>query len=189
MLVLFVLAGLPVCAQSQAERNKLQASHFLRDVWFAGKAEDAVKYVAPEVIVNDARRGLGLRENPKTQQQQVWRWCVERGDCAASEVVSQVAEGDLVATYWIVRWSPKRFWEGLLAGALGKSSVERRAMSVFRFDDDGKIVEISILRDDLGILTDQGYANFLVVVIFALGGALGMSLMWVLIRRTRRHAA
>lgn len=189
VLCTFVLMALSAAAQDQVERNKALASHFLQDVWFTGKAEEAVKYVATEVIVNDARRGLGLRENARTQQHQIWRWCVEKGDCAASEVVAQVAQGDLVATYWILRWSPKRLWEGLLAGALGRSPVERRAMSIFRFDESGKIVEISNLRDDLGILTDQGYVNLLVVVIFALGGALGMSLMWVLIRRTRRHAA
>lgn len=183
-----LLLALGMHAETPVDRNKQLARRFLDNVWFAGKAEEAAKYIAPEVIVNDPRRGLGLRESPETQARQARQWCVESGDCAASEIVAQVAEGDRVSTYWVLRWNPKGTWAGLLAGTLGQSPVERRAVSLFRFDESGRIVEMSSLRDDLGILTDQGYVNLLIVIVFALGGALGMCLMWLL-RRMVRHAA
>ena len=175
-------------AAERAERNKAAARRYFEEMLFRGKPELAAGLVAPEYISNDQRRGKGVTVHLQSLQQTVQDWCGTGGDCTKSEIVSMVADGDQVATYVMFRQEPKGTLRALMAAVLGDVPLERPAINMMRFNDQGKIVEMSLMRDDLGILADQGYVNLVLVFVFALGGALGMSLMYLLARVRRRRA-
>lgn len=170
------------------ERNKAAARRYFEEMLFRGKPELAAELVAPQYVSNDQRRGNGVNMPLESLQQTVREWCGAGGDCTKSEIVSMVADGDRVATYLIFRQEPKGTLRALMAAALGDVPLARPAINMMRFNEQGKIVEMSLMRDDLGILADQGYVNLVLVFVFALGGALGMSLMYLLARVRRRRA-
>lgn len=185
-----VLIATPAYPQdsSAAQRNKQIARDFYEKVWFHGDAEAASRYFAPTYRINDPGRGFGLTEHARTQIDIARQWCRDRGDCRSSQIVSQVAEGDTVATYWVLRLQPQGTFARPIATLFGRVPLERRIVNIMRFNADGRIIETSNLRDDFGMLADLGYINLAILSLFALGGAFGMALMWFTIRFTRRRA-
>jgi hypothetical protein len=96
-----------------------------------------------------------------------------------------VAEGDQVVTVWVLRARPKTRVAGWLAKGLGSGQVERRVVTVLRFAE-GRIVEMTMQRDDWGVYGDLGLINGGAVFLYGMGGVTGLVLMWVLGRRLRR---
>ena len=186
MRALLLLCALPLMAQEAPEpdHNKALARSYFAESWFRGNPEAVRRFLAPSYQVFDPRGREGAMEGPEVQVNIIRRWCVDNGDCSGSRILYQVAEGDRVLTAWTFRQRQKRLFTKVLAGALGRDPVERPMLSIFRIRD-GRIVEMTSLRDDLGIYADLGLLNFAVLMLWALGGASGMGLMWWIGRKTR----
>jgi hypothetical protein len=184
-----LLAAIPILAagaDETAERNKAGARRFFEQGWFVGKPEAVGDLIAGSVKVHDPREAKSVvNETASRQLETLSQWCGVNGDCTQSEIRFQIAEGDRVLTYWVFRQTPKRLLGGIVQRLFGRVPSERRMATVFRFEQ-GRIVEIWGMRDDLGLYSDLGLLNLTIVAIFALGGAFGMIVMWVLWRMTRR---
>ncbi len=177
-----------VCvAQGLEESNKAAARRFLEQAWMGGKPEAALELFAPKYKSFDPRGEMGVEADAIKQVDVARQWCVVNGDCSKSEIILQAAEGDLVTTYWVLRQKQKRLFSTALARVLGRDPLERRMVNIFRFKD-GRVVETYNQRDDLGIYSDLGLVNFAILVLWALGGAAGMGLTWLMTRVSRRRA-
>lgn len=185
-----ILAAIPLLAahaQDAIESNKAQARFYLEQGWFQGKPELVQGLVAAQVRVHDPSGDESVRaKSPARHLESLASWCMINGDCTESEILFQIAEGDKVLTYWIFRHVPKRLLGGVVQRVFGRVPTERRMATVFRFDR-GQIVEIWGLRDDLGLYSDLGMLNLSMLLVFALGGAFGMFLMWMLWRTARKR--
>lgn len=181
------MAAIPILAAGAdevAERNKADARRYLEQGWFEGRPDAVKSLVAENVKVHDPRASEAVTfESSARQLETLSNWCVMNGDCSRSEIRFQVAEADLVLTYWVFRQTPKRLLGGLVQRVFGRVPAERRMATVFRFDQ-GRIAEVWGMRDDLGLYSDLGLLNVTIVAIFALGGAFGMFMMWFLWRMT-----
>jgi hypothetical protein len=187
--VLFLLAipFIAAAADDVAERNKADARRYLEQGWFQGKPEAVKTLMAERVRVHDPRSSDASEETSGRQLQTLVNWCNLNGDCQGSEILFQIAEGDKVLTYWIFRQTPKRLLGGLVQRIFGRVPAERRMATVFRFEE-GLITEVWGMRDDLGLYSDLGLLNVSILSVFALGGAAGLFLMWILWRMTRQGA-
>jgi predicted SnoaL-like aldol condensation-catalyzing enzyme len=182
---LLALLPLSLFASEEQERNKALARRFYEEAWFKGNPQAAVEIFAPRYKVFDPRGRMGVLEPASAQADIARRWCVDNGDCSKSEIVWQMADGDRVATYWIFRQMPRKPLLRLLGLFFGQVPIERRIINVFRFDN-GRIVEMTNQRDDLGIYADMGVINTGIVALFALGGAMGIGLVWLINKIVRR---
>lgn len=184
-----LLAAIPILAagaDETAERNKADARRFFEQGWFLGKPEAVKDLIADSVAVHDPRGEKSVvRETASRQLESLSQWCRNNGDCTKSEIRLQMAERDTVLTYWVFRQTPKRLVGGIVQRLFGRVPSERRMATIFRFEQ-GRIVEIWGMRDDLGLYSDLGLLNLTILAIFALGGAFGMFMMWVLWRMTRK---
>ena len=182
---LLALLVFPLFAAEEQDRNQALARRYFEEAWMKGNAAVAAEIFAPKYKSFDPRGRMGAEESSDVQVNIVRQWCAEGGDCSGSEIVWQMAEGDRVATYWILRYRPKKFPATLIASIFGRVPMERRVLSVFRFEN-GRVTETVNQRDDLGIYADFGIYSAGAVTVFALGGALGMFLMWFIRRPVRR---
>lgn len=182
---LLALTILPLFSAEEQERNKALARRYYEEAWIKGKAAVAGEIFAPKYRTFDPRGQMGAEESSDIQVNIVRQWCSEGGDCSQSEILWQVAEGDRVATYWVLRYRPKKFPATAIASIFGRVPMERRIINVFRFEN-GRVAETVNQRDDLGVYADFGIFSAGAVTVFALGGALGMFLMWFIRRPVRQ---
>lgn len=125
------------------ERNKETARQFYQDLWFTNNTDMYSEYVAESYIVHDIGPAKGVTE-PAITQKQIADVFHGFGDLTG-EIDYQIAEGDKVATRWFVKLDPTEEAE-----ALGMTPVDGVAIiNVFRFNDEGKIVEIWNHRHDV----------------------------------------
>lgn len=187
MLLLAAIPLLAATAQDATEHNKAQARLYLEQGWFQGKPELVQGLVAAQVRVHDpgGDERMGTKSSAR-HLESLASWCMINGDCTESEILFQIAEDDKVLTYWVFRHAPKRLLGGVVQRIFGRVPTERRMATVFRFEQ-GQIVEVWGLRDDLGLYADLGMLNLSMLLIFALGGAFGMFMMWVLWRMVRKR--
>lgn len=135
---------------SVEERNKQIARGFYEDLWFSDNTDAYADYVAEEYVVHD----IGDRKNvtePAVEQKNTADLFHGFGDLSG-EIDWQMADGDMVATRWTVSLdaSPE-------AQAMGMTSVEDvPIINVFRFNDEGKIVEIWNHRHDVDLPRPDG---------------------------------
>ena len=125
------------------ERNKETARQFYQDLWFTDNTDMYSEFVADSYIVHDIGPAKGVTEPAITQKEiaDVFHsfWAL------TGEIDYQIAEGDKVATRWFVKLDPTEEAE-----ALGMTPVDGVAIiNVFRFNEDGKIVEIWNHRHDV----------------------------------------
>lgn len=179
--MVFLLA-LPVLAQPGPDEL---ARCYFAEVWMEGKAEKAREYFAPRYRVTDPRGGPGVEQTVEQQVEMVRNLCVVNSDCSGTRVLSQISEGSSVATVWVLRAKPKTFFASALAKTLGKGQAERRVVTILRFEQ-GRIAEMTMQRDDLGIYADLGLINGGIIFLYALGGMCGLALAWVLRRGLRK---
>jgi hypothetical protein len=182
-----LLALLPFCllAGEEQDRNKALARRFYEEAWFKGNTAVATQIFAPRYKVFDPRGRMGAEESAEAQAAIARKWCVENGDCSKSEIVWQMADADRVATYWIFRQTPRQPLLKVLALVFGQIPMERRIINVFRFDN-GRIVETTNQRDDLGIYADMGVINAGIIALFSFGGLMGILLVWLINKMVRR---
>lgn len=167
-------------APSVQERNKAIARGFYQDLWFSDHTERYDRYMADTYVVHD----IGVDKNvvePAIRQKEIADWLRSHGDMGGS-IDFQIAEDDLVATRWQWRFEPTSMLFRLLGG---RDQIP--IINVFRFDDDGRIVEVWNHRHDI----DTGRGN-LPFAIGLLAGLLVAAIGWVLAfvfwRRSRRAA-
>lgn len=129
--------------QDYAERNKQIAQNFYQDLWFSDNTEAYSRYVADTYVVHDVGPAKGVTE-PAIKQKEIAD--VFHGFGALTgEIDYQIAEGDKVATRWFISLDPTA-----QAQEMGMTKVDGVAIiNVFRFNDDGKIVEIWNHRHDV----------------------------------------
>lgn len=125
------------------ERNKETARQFYQDLWFTDNTDLYSDYVADSYIVHDIGLAKSVME-PAITQKEIADVFHSFGDLTG-EIDYQIAEGDKVATRWFVKLDPNEEAE-----ALGMTAVDGVAIiNVFRFNTEGKIVEIWNHRHDV----------------------------------------
>ena len=147
IIALSVFALLAACApgaeEDVAERNKEIARNFYHDLWFTHNTDNYADYVADTYVIHDIGEAKGLTE-PAIKQKQIADAFHGFG-ALTGEIDYQIAEGDKVATRWFVFLEPN-----IEAREMGMTAVNGVAIiNVFRFNADGKIVEIWNHRHDV----------------------------------------
>ena len=123
----FLLSYLFVNAQSLQDTNKEIARNFYQDLWFSNNTDRYQQYLADEYIINDIGDEKGLIEK-SIEQKEVADFFWANGDMSG-EIDYQLADGDIVATRWIWRYTPSTFfgsvffaefpgWQTWLGGAI-----------------------------------------------------------------------
>ncbi|MFB0611165.1 ester cyclase [Aurantiacibacter poecillastricola] len=148
-LAAMLLAGCSAQAQDSdgpvdhTERNKQVAREFYEQLWFSDNTDAYADFVADEYVVHD----VGDRKNvteAAIEQKNTADLFHSFGDLSG-EIDYQIAEDDMVATRWFISLdaSPE-------AAAMGMTDVDTVSIiNVFRFNDEGKIVEIWNHRHDV----------------------------------------
>lgn len=125
------------------ERNKELARNFYEDLWFSENTDNYSKYVADTYIVHDVGPRKGVEE-AAVEQKNIADLFHSFGKMTG-KIDYQIAEGDKVATRWWIYLEPNE-----QAQAMGITPVDGVAIiNVFRFNDDGKIVEVWNHRHDV----------------------------------------
>ncbi len=129
-------------SQNKQEKNKEIARNFYEDLWFTNNTDKYEDYVAEEYVVHDIGDRKGVTE-PAIEQKVVADRFWNNGTWD-SKINYQIAEGDLVATRWEATYKPSTFLGRVVFGS-GTIPI----INVFRFNDEGKIVEIWNHRHDI----------------------------------------
>jgi steroid delta-isomerase-like uncharacterized protein len=137
------------------ETNKALVQRFYEEVWAGGNVDFAKEVFAEDYVRHDLRpsqaapggagQALIAEQFRRAFPDLEWRVDLVLGD------------GDLVAARWTA--------SGTHAGTWGDvAPTGRRAtfsgVNIFRFDDDGKVVEMWNHRDDLGLAEQLGAPVF-----------------------------
>ncbi|MEL6364423.1 MAG: ester cyclase [Pseudomonadota bacterium] len=146
MRILILTAALAACSAEGgtdvADRNKELARGFYEDLWFSQNTDEYARYVADTYVVHDLGPRKGVTETA-IEQKKIADLFHSFGEMTG-EIDYQIAEDDKVATRWFISLEPNE-----QAGAVGMRPVDRVAIiNVFRFNEDGKIVEIWNHRHD-----------------------------------------
>lgn len=173
LLILFILnsisSGQANDHKNELEKRNLQiATAFYEDLWFTNNTDKYEKYVADSYIVHDIGDRKGVREEA-IEQKEIADFFWRNGDLLC-EMDFQIADGDLVASRWIVGFKPKTLVGKLLIGEKPLPII-----NVFRIKD-GKIVEIWNHRHDIDtrrtlVFTMKGLLLGLILV--------GFCMIWV----------
>ena len=168
-------------AETVEERNRAIAAAYYEDLWFNNRTDRYTEYMADTYLAHD----IGDRKNvlePAIEQKRtadrLWA-----GGRISGEIQYQIAEGDLVATRLEWRYEPRTLMARLL---FGNAAIP--VINVFRFDEDGKIVELWNHRHDIDtnitiLYSLKGFAFGLLIALLV--GAYAA----VLRRRVRRLEA
>ncbi|MFC2952803.1 ester cyclase [Marinicaulis aureus] len=150
-LIAAVLAG---CSSGEGEdvaaRNKETARHFYEDLWFSENTDKYADYVAETYVVHDVGPRKGVEEEA-VEQKNIADLFHSFGEMTG-KIDYQIAEGDKVATRWWIYLEPNE-----QAQAMGITPVDGVAIiNVFRFNEDGKIVEVWNHRHDVELPQPPG---------------------------------
>ena len=150
-LALGVLAGCQsIATGDMTERNKALAQAFYEDLWFSENTENYSEYVAETYIVHDLGDRKGVAETAITQKE-IADLFHSFGEMTG-EIDYQIAEDDKVATRWFISLAPNQ-----QATEMGFTPVDRVAIiNVFRFNEDGKIIEVWNHRHDVELPRPPG---------------------------------
>ncbi|WP_375208193.1 ester cyclase [Hyphococcus sp.] len=132
------------------ERNKEVARNFYEDLWFSENTDKYAEYVADTYIVHDVGPRKGVEE-VAVEQKNIADLFHSLGDMTG-KIDYQIAEGDKVATRWFISLDPNEEM-----AAMGFPPVDGVAIiNVFRFNDEGKIVEVWNHRHDVELPQPPG---------------------------------
>jgi steroid delta-isomerase-like uncharacterized protein len=150
-----VLAASPTAAETMesttTERNKELAQRFVDEVYNRRQLDKIPDYIADGFV--DESPGA-----PPDARGPAWVLRQAEGTFAAFpdlkfEILRRVAEGDLVAVHWTSHGTASDQAAG--GGAEGKK-VEIQGISIFRYDDAGKVVGSWDIVDRLTMLRQLG---------------------------------
>jgi len=150
LIMIAALIAVTACAgeatkagDTDAERNKETARQFYEDLWFSDNTDKYADYVADTYVVHDIFDRKNLTE-PAIEQKKIADQLHQLGTMTG-RMDYQIAEGDKVANRWFLSFEP-----GPEAAAQGMTAFTDIAIiNVFRFNDEGKIVEFWNHRHDV----------------------------------------
>ena len=138
-------------APTRLERNKRLAREFYEKLWFSDQSDSYAEYVADTYVVHDVGPRKGVTEQA-AEQKAIADFFHAMGTMTG-EIDYPIAEGDKVATRWWISMSDV----SEQGRAMGVEPFERIAIiNVFRFDDEGRIVEIWNHRHDVELPQPRG---------------------------------
>ena len=120
---------------STEEENKATFRHYIEEVWNQGRLE-----LADEIFdryLSHQADGLTLQRGPEDVKRFVGEFRAAFPDFHIS-INEQLAEGDKVMVHATIQGTHQREFRGM--APTGKQ-IEERGFSVFRFSDEGKVVE------------------------------------------------
>jgi steroid delta-isomerase-like uncharacterized protein len=137
------------------DANKQLVERFYEEVWARGNVDFATEVFSDDYVRHDLRPGQaapGAAGQARIAEQfrQAFPDLQWRIDLV-------LGEADLVAGRWTASGTHTGSWGGL--PPTGKR-VEFSGVNIFRFGDDGRVVEIWNHRDDLGLMDQLGAAVF-----------------------------
>ncbi|WP_265587056.1 ester cyclase [Sphingomicrobium arenosum] len=141
-------------AETRLERNKRLAREFYEKLWFSNQTDAYADYVADNYVVHD----IGERKNMTEQaiEQKTVADIFHASGTMSGRIDYQIAEGDLVATRWL--WTLNEPTEQARAMGMTSEIVDLPIINVFRFNEEGKIVEIWNHRHDIDLpFRQRGY--------------------------------
>ncbi|MEL7043903.1 MAG: nuclear transport factor 2 family protein [Pseudomonadota bacterium] len=180
-LLMFFIHAAASSAQSASgsseieKRNKAIATDFYESLWFSDNTERYADFFHDDYVVHDTGDRKGVTE-PAIEQKFIADFFHENG-VMTGEIDYQIADGALVATRWLWRFEPSSLMFKVMGG-----SDEIPIINVFRFDSEGKIVEIWNHRHDI----DTGAANIKLLKGLAIGAVptlVSLIAVWVYRRR------
>ena len=142
-VLLIGLSFIPIIAFPQSEeRNKQAARGFYEDLWFNNRTDRYGMYMADEYRIHDIGADRDTLEQAIVQKE-IADFFWANGDMSG-EVDYQIASGDLVATRWYWDYNPST-----LLGRFMVGDIRIAIINVFRFNEEGKIVEVWNHRHDI----------------------------------------
>jgi len=142
----FLLAGV-VCASSLQEQNKALAKRAFEELLSGGRFELAEQLYAKDFVNHGIHRDISLQED----QTALKGWHEAFPDLSIVPA-KLIADGDLVAVYWIARGTNTGTGNGL--PATGKKA-EQSGITIWRIVD-GKIKEEWSAFDQLSLMQQRG---------------------------------
>ena len=139
-------------ASMNVERNKATARRWSEELWSKGNLAVADEIIAADYVRHDAGDPFPAR-GPADVRRIVTMLRSMLPDLTI-EVEAMVAEGDFVVSRYTATATDSRGYMG--KPPTGKT-IRTSAMQMFRFGNDGKIVESWAVRDDLGTLRQLGH--------------------------------
>ena len=127
--------------QAIEQRNKQLARNFYEDLWFNNRTDNYIKYMADEYVAHDIGDRKGIVEPAIEQKEIADRFWNEAE--LSGRIDYQIADGDLVATRWTCTMKPTTLMGNLF------ESKDLPIINVFRFNEEGKIVELWNHRHDI----------------------------------------
>lgn len=131
-------------SSDHTERNKQLARKFYEKLWFSDQTEAYSDYVAETYIVHDVGPRKGITETAVEQKKIADLF--HRFGKMTGKIDYQIAEGDKVATRWFIYLNDLTP-EAQRAGITPVNGVA--IINVFRFNEEGKIVEFWNHRHDV----------------------------------------
>jgi len=152
LIATLCLAALPSFAGPDAARNKQLAQDFIDVVYNGGDLDAIPRFIADDFVDHSPgappdARGPGFVRRQAEGTYAAFpdlKFAIER----------MLAEGDLVAIHWSSEGTASAQAAG--GGAEGKS-VRIEGISIFRYDDEGKVAESWDLVDRAGMMAQLGF--------------------------------
>ena len=139
-------------AEDTLERNKRLAREFYENLWFTDNTGVYADYVADEYVIHDIGDTKGAMPIEAAITQKEIADTFHGFGEMTGEIDYQIAEGDLVATRWFVSMAPNE--EAAANGFPPVNGVP--IVNIFRFNEEGKIVEIWNHRHDVSLPRPPG---------------------------------
>jgi len=161
------------------DRNKEIARGFYNDLWFNDHTERYSQYIADQYIIHDIGVGRDTIEAAIVQKEIAdFFWS---NGTMSGEIDYQIAQGDLVATRWYWDYNPTS-----LLGRFMVGEIRIPIINVFRFNAEGKVVEIWNHRHDI----ETNRANIFLLKGLGIGLLIALiPLIWALQLRRRLKRA
>ena len=134
-----------------AEHNLAAARRIMDEAWNGGRLEVIDELCTPDCVDHDLSSHRDI-EGTESSKQRIERWRAAVPDMRVT-VEDAFAGGDEV----VVRWTARGTHAGELVGVAPTGKVlEVSGMHIYRFDSDGRIVEIWDHWDYLGFMQQLG---------------------------------
>lgn len=172
----------PLLAGAVEDSNKALARRYFEEVWFKHNVDFADQVFAASYTAHDPRSQSNLTEKPQNIKDAVAAWRQSAG--ASGRVEDVFAEADRVVVRWAWSLKPQSLFQKLLAS---RETIDIPAVEILRFDN-GKVVEVWRLRDDLGAQEELGIQRIYYFQGFVVGAIIAYVISRILARRTHRPA-
>jgi steroid delta-isomerase-like uncharacterized protein len=143
---------MPEGARMSTEENKAVARRWSEKLWGQGELAVADEIVAPDYVRHDAGDPFPARGPEDVKR--IVRMLREMLPNLRIAVEDVIAEDEKVVVRYTGIATDTR---GFMGRPPTGKAIRTQAIQIFRFTDDGKIVESWAVRDDLGTLRQLGH--------------------------------